>query len=71
VDKVGKVTTIIEDKVERLLAREGGEGLLNAPEVLLLGLALPGVDRDTGSSNSSSGMVLGGEDVLKEIDRRQ
>ena len=44
---------------------EGGEGLFDAPEVLLLSLTLPGVDRNASSSDRGSGMVLSGEDVLK------
>jgi hypothetical protein len=65
VDKVGKVTSVVEDHVERLALGEGGKGLLNAPKVLLLGLALPGVDGDTGSGNGGGGLVLGGEDVAR------
>lgn len=63
VDKVGQVTTVVEDQVELLAVLEGGQLLLEAPVVLLLGLALPGKDGDTSSSNGSSGVVLGGEDV--------
>ena len=39
--------------------------MLDAPGVLLLGLTLPGKDRDTGSSDSSGGVVLGREDVAR------
>lgn len=42
VDKSSKISTIIEDKVEGLAILEGGELLLEAPLVFLLGLALPG-----------------------------
>jgi len=42
---------------------EALQTLLNAPDVLLLGLSLPCEDRDTGGSNSGGGRVLGGEDV--------
>lgn len=45
--------------------REGSERLLNAPLVLLLGLALPGEDGDTGGGDGSGGVVLGGEDVAR------
>ena len=63
VDKGGQVTTIVEDEVERLAILEGSELLLQAPVVLLLGLALPREDGDTNGGNGSSGVVLGGEDV--------
>jgi len=65
VDKGSKVTAIVEDEVEALVAGEGGELLLQAPLVLLLSLTLPGKDRDTGSSDGSGGVVLGGEDVAR------
>jgi len=42
VNKSGKVTTVVEDQVERLAGWERGELLLEAPVVLLLGLTLPG-----------------------------
>lgn len=64
-DERGEVTSVVEDEVEGLALGEGGKGLLNAPEVLLLGLALPGVDGDTGGGNGGSGVVLGREDVAR------
>lgn len=64
VDQVGEVTSVVEDHVEWLSILENN-GLLNAPLVLLVGLSLPGVDWDSGSSNSGSGVVLGGEDVAR------
>lgn len=64
-DKGGEVTSVIEDHVEGLALWEGGEGLVDTPDVLLLGLTLPGVDGDTGSGDSGSGVVLGGEDVTR------
>lgn len=63
VDEGGQVTTVIQDEVELLSILEGVELLLQTPVVLLLSLTLPGEDRDTSSSNGSSGVVLGGEDV--------
>ena len=42
VDQRSQVTTIIENKVELLPILEGDQLLLNAPFVLLFGLALPG-----------------------------
>lgn len=63
VDESSEVTSVVEDQVEVLAVLEGSELLLQAPVVLLLGLALPGKDRDTGGGNGSSGVVLGGEDV--------
>ena len=41
VDHGGKVTSIIEDHVGLATVGEGSQALLNAPEVLLLSLALP------------------------------
>ena len=63
VDKGSEVTTIVEDQVQRLAVLEGSKLLLEAPLVLLLGLALPGEDGDTSGSDGGGGMVLGGEDV--------
>jgi hypothetical protein len=54
VDEGGEVTSVVEDEVEGLAIGEGREGLLNAPDVLLLGLALPGVDRDTGGGDTKT-----------------
>lgn len=42
VDKRGQITTVIKDKVELLSILESAELLLQAPVVLLFGLALPG-----------------------------
>lgn len=42
VDEGGQVTTVVEDEVELLAILEGGELLVQAPVVLLLGLTLPG-----------------------------
>lgn len=53
VHKVRQISAIIKDHVQRLATRESIKGLLNAPRVLLLGLSLPGVHRDTSSSNSA------------------
>lgn len=63
VDEGGQVTTVIEDKVELLVILESEQLLLKAPLVLLLGLTLPGEDRDTGGSNGGGSVVLGGENV--------
>ncbi|RAO56445.1 hypothetical protein LUPAC06_03656 [Micromonospora saelicesensis] len=65
------VTTIVEDHVRALPVRPE-QHLLGAPPVLVEGLALPGVDRDTRRSVRGAGradddrrrrVVLGGEDV--------
>lgn len=64
VDDVGEVTTVVEDHVEGLTVGEL-EGLLNAPDELLIGLTLPGVHGHTGGGNGSSGVVLGGEAIGK------
>jgi len=69
VDHRGEIATVVEDHVEGLAIGESSKSLFDTPEVLFLGLALPSVDRDASSSDRSSGMVLGGEDVLK-IGRR-
>lgn len=42
---VGEVTTIIEDHVQGSLSEVNG--LLNAPDVLLLSLSLPGIHGHT------------------------
>jgi hypothetical protein len=63
VDKCGKISTVVEDQVEGLSGGERLELLLEAPVVLLLGLALPGEDGHTGGGDGSGGVVLGGEDV--------
>ena len=65
VDEVGEITTVVEDEVELLAILEGDKLLLQAPVVLLLSLALPGENRDTGSGNGSGGVVLGAEDVAR------
>jgi len=44
VHEIGQVAAVIEDQVERLAVPEH-EGLLNAPDILLVGLALPRVYR--------------------------
>ncbi|GMT30686.1 hypothetical protein PFISCL1PPCAC_21983, partial [Pristionchus fissidentatus] len=64
VDEVGEVSSVIEDHVEGLSVGPD-DGLVDAPLVLLLGLSLPGVDRDAGSSDGGGGVVLGGEDVAR------
>ena len=60
----GKVTTVVKDHVEGLAIGESGQGLLNAPLVLLLGLALPGEDGNASGGDGSGGVILSGEDVL-------
>lgn len=63
VNQVGEVTTIIEDHVQGSISEV--DGLLNAPDVLLLSLSLPGIDGDTSGSNGGSGLVLSGENVAR------
>jgi hypothetical protein len=41
VDEGGQIATVVKNEVELLAILEGGELLLEAPVVLLLGLALP------------------------------
>jgi hypothetical protein len=64
-DEGSKISSIIENQVELSSILEGVELLLEAPLVFLLGLTLPCEDWDTGSGNSSGGVVLGGEDVAR------
>ena len=64
VDKVGEVTSIVKDHVQGLAIRED-EGLLNAPDVLLIGLSLPRVHRHSNGGDGCGGVVLGGEDYQK------
>ena len=47
VNESGKVSTIVEDQVQALAILEGNKLLFQAPFVFLLGLSLPGEDRDT------------------------
>ena len=61
-DKVGKVTAIIQDHVQGLSIGEH-KGLLDTPHVLLVGLSLPGIDWDASDGNGSRSMVLGAEDI--------
>ena len=51
-DHVGQISSIVEDHVEGLSTRESGEGLLNAPAVLFLGLSLPSVDGNASGSDA-------------------
>jgi hypothetical protein len=62
VDKVGEISSIIEDHVEWLTIWED-DGLLNAPKVFLVSLALPSIDWDASDGDGGSSLVLGGEDV--------
>lgn len=63
VDEAGQVATVVKDQVELGSVLEGKQLLLEAPVVFLLGLALPGKNRNTGSGDGGGGMVLGAEDV--------
>jgi hypothetical protein len=65
VNEVCEVTTVIKDQVQGLAAGETLDGLVDTPKVFLLGLTLPGEDRDTGGGDGSSSMVLSGEDILE------
>lgn len=61
----GEIATIIQDHVERLAIWERGEGLLDAPGILLLGFSFPGKDRNASGSNGGGSVILGREDVLR------
>jgi len=65
VNEGGEVTTVVENQVQGLATSETLDGLIDTPEVFLLGFTLPGEDGDAGDSDGGGGMVLGGEDVLK------
>ena len=65
VNMVGEVTTVVENHVQRLATSETLDGLVDTPDVLLLGLTLPGEDGDAGGGDGGGGMVLGGKNVLK------
>ena len=60
VDKVGEVTSIVEDHVQGLAIGED-EGLLNAPDVLLISLSLPSVHGHSNGGDGCGCVVLGGE----------
>jgi len=62
VDEVGQVASVVEDHVEGLAVREE-DGLLDAPQVLLVRHALPRVDGNASRGHSGSRVVLSGEDV--------
>ena len=55
--KVGQITAIIQDHVERLAIGED-DSLFDTPDILFVSLTLPGIDWDTAGSNGSSSMVL-------------
>ena len=59
-DEVGEVASVVEDHVQGLAVGED-EGLLDAPDVLLVGFSLPRVDWDTDSGDGCGGVVLGGD----------
>jgi len=61
-NKVGQITTIIKDHVERLSISED-QCLFYAPDILLVSQSFPGVYWNTSLGNSSGSMVLGREDV--------
>jgi len=63
--KIGEITTIIQDHVERLAIGED-DSLLDTPNILFISLTLPGVHWNTTGSNSSSSMVL----LTKKMDMK-
>ena len=54
VDERGKIASIVENHVQGLTTREACDGLLDAPVVLLLGLALPRKDGHTSGGDAGS-----------------
>mgnify|MGYP001176221227 CR=1 FL=1 len=64
VDVAGQVAAVIQNHVGvPQIALAVAAGLLDAPHVLFLGLALPGEHRHAGGGHGGGGVVLGGEDV--------
>lgn len=62
VHEVGQVAAVVEDQIERLAVPED-QSLLDAPDVLLVGLALPRVHRHPGLRYGRGRVVLGAEYV--------
>ena len=58
VNEVGEVTPIVKDHVKGLPIREH-KRLVNAPDVLLISLSFPGINRDTSLRNGCGSVVLG------------
>lgn len=50
-------------QIQTNLAVREEDSLLNTPDVFFICLALPGINRNTGSSNGSSSMILGAKDI--------
>ena len=48
----GEISSVVENHVEGLSVGETSNGLLHAPDVLLLGLSLPGEDGYTSSGDA-------------------
>jgi hypothetical protein len=63
VHEVSQVASVVEDHVQGLSTRERGKSLLDAPSVLLLGLALPGKDGNASRGDCGGSVVLSREDV--------
>jgi len=61
-DEVGQIASVIQDHVQGLTVWEE-DGLLDAPEVLLVGHAFPGVDGNPSGGDRGSAVILGGKDV--------
>lgn len=64
VHDVGEVAAVVQDHVQRLSVGED-ERLLDAPNVLLVRLALPGEDADASRGDCGRCMVLGAENVAR------
>lgn len=64
VNDVGEIAAIVEDHVQRLAVWED-DRLLDAPGVLLVGLALPGKHSHARGGDSGGCMVLGAEDIAR------
>ena len=64
-DKVGEISSVVKDHVQGLAVGED-EGLLDAPDVLLVSLALPGVHWDSTGSHGGSGVILNIIKLMKD-----
>ena len=65
VQQLGQVAAVVEDHVGIPWLAIFKDGLLQAPLVLFFSFAFPGEHRDTGSSDSGSGLILSREDVAR------
>ena len=63
-DQLGQVTAIIQDHVQRLAIGEK-DCLPHTPDVFVISLSLPSIDRHTPCCHGGGSVVLGGENVAR------